>query len=191
MAVLSENPVAIAAVGALAATLALVVLLARRNLASLVALLGAVALTLVLLAVERVVVTEREAVENGVDEVLHAIETGDLPGVLRWIDPAAANVAADAERLLPLVKMNAANAASIEVTLHESATPPTAKSQFRAYLHGVHGTSGALVYVNQRVDLEWVKRGDDWRITGYQAFFDDEPIDAVGSVRGNRPLPGR
>jgi hypothetical protein len=192
MLVFLENPVAIAVLGALAATLAVVIYLAKKNLGALVALAGVAVLTLLMLAVEKFVVTDREAVEAGVEQVLDAIESNDLPGVLAWIDPAAANVKADAESLMPLVKMSTANAAAVEVEVNDAANPPTAKSEFRAYLNGVHGSSGmALMYMNQRVDLEWVKRGNHWRITGYQAFYDDQPIDAVGSAHGNRPVPGQ
>ncbi len=192
MTVFIENPVAIAVFGALAATLALVVYLARRNFGSLVAIAGVAALTVLMLAVEKFVVTDREAVEAGVEQVFDAIESNDLPGVLEWIDPAAANVKADAESLMPEVKVSTANAAAIEVEVNDAANPPTAKSQCRAYLNAVHGSSGmAMPYMNQRVDLNWVKRGNHWRITGYQAYYDDQPIDAVGSARGNRPVPGR
>jgi hypothetical protein len=192
MTVFIENPVAIAVFGALAATFALVVYLARRNFGSLVAIAGVAALTLLMLVVEKLVVTDREAVEAAVVEVFDAIESNDLPGVLEWIDPAAANVKADAESLMPEVKVSMANAAAIEVEVNDDADPPTAKSQCRAYLNGVHGSSGmAMPYMNQRVDLNWVKRGNQWRITGYQAYYDDQPIDAVGSARGNRVVPGR
>ena len=192
MSVLIENPVAIAVVGALAATLALVVFLARRNLGSLVAIAGVAALTLLLLAVEKFVVTDREAVEGGLEEVLAAVEANDLTGVLTWIDPVAAGTKADAEALMPLVKVSAANAAAVAVEVNDATNPPTATAQFRAYLNGVHGSSGmSLLYVNQRVDTHWVKRGDHWLLSGYTAYYDEQPIDAVGSARGNRPVPGR
>lgn len=192
MTLLSENAVAIAVLGVLATTVALVVFLARRNVAALAALVAAIGATGLLLVVERLVVTDREAVAAAVEEVLDAIESNDVPGLLAWIDPAAANVKADAERLMPLVKVKTANAAAADVDVNAAANPPTAAVQFRAYLHGVHATSGTpLLYANQRVDLEWVKRDDGWRITAYQAYYDDVAIDAVGSVRGNRPQPGR
>src|SRR5690606_38542231 len=153
---------------------------------------GVAVLTLLMLVVEKLVVTDREAVEAAVVEVFDAIEANDLPGVVEWIDPAAANVKADAGRLMPEGKVSAADAAASEVEINDAADPPTAKSQCRAYLNGVHVSSGmAMPYMNQRVDLNWVKRGNHWRITGYQAYYDDQPIDAVGSARGNRPVPGR
>jgi hypothetical protein len=190
--VLLENPVAIAVLGGVFATVALVIFLSRRSLGSAVALGAILALTLVLLAVERLVVTDREAVEQGVDAVLAAIEANDLPAVLAWIDPSAARVRADAEALMPLVKVSNANAAATEVEVASPGSPPTATAQFRAYLQGVHGSSGmSLLYVNQRVDLEWVKQGDRWLISDYKAYYDNEPIDAIGSARGNRPVPGR
>lgn len=193
MSVLIENPVAIAVVGALAATCALVVFLARRNLGSLVALVGIVVVTVLLIVVEKFVVTDREAVEGGVEQVLAAIEGNDLPGVLACIDSASViNVKADAEALMPLVKVTAANASAVTVDVNAAANPPTAACEFRAYLNGTHGSSGTpLLYVNQKVLVGWVKRGDRWLIENYQAFYGDQPIDAVGGARGNRPVPGR
>jgi hypothetical protein len=193
MPVLFENPLAIAVVGGLFATFALVVFLARRSLASLVALGGIIAVTLLLMLIERLVVSDREQVETGVDSVLAAVEANDLPTVLTWIDPAAVSVRADVQALMPLVKVDKARAmGEIEVTINDAANPPTAMSRFRAFLDGVHGSSGMRVaYFNQQVDVDWVKQGDRWLINGYTAYYDDQPIDAVGSARGNRPVPGR
>ena len=194
MALITENPIAIAVVGGLAATLAAVVFLARRTSGALVALAAIVAITILLLVVERVVVTDREAVEASVEEVFDAVERNDLPGVLAWIDPAAAGVRADAEALMPFVKMSTANAAavSLEGMDGKNGKATSALCRLRAYLNGVHGSSGmSLLYVNQRVDIKWVKRGKRWLISGYTAYYDDQPIDAVGSARGNRPVPGR
>jgi hypothetical protein len=184
-----ENPVALAVAGVLAATVALVVFLSRRSTGPLVALAAVIVLTLTLLLVERLVVTDREAVENGVEEVVAAIEANDLPGVLAWIDPAAAGVKADVEALMPMIKVSNANAAGVRVDV-ASTNPATAKAEFRAYLQGVHSSSGmSLYYVNQHVDLNWVKRGDRWLIDDYTAYYDEQPIDAVGSARGNRAMP--
>ena len=193
MNALVENPVLVGVVGGLLATLALVVFLARRTLASLVALGGAILLTLLGLLVERFVETEREQIERAVPEVLAAVEANDLPGVLASIDPAAAQVRGDASALMPLIKVEKARALSaIEVEINSSTAPPTALSRFRGFLQGIHTRSGMQVgYFNQQVDINWVKRGEQWLIEDYTAYYDDQPIDAVGSAAGNRPVPGR
>jgi hypothetical protein len=193
MAMLTENPIAIVVVGALAAVFAAVVFLARRTSASLMALAGIIAVTVLLLVVERVVVTDREAVEAGLEEVLAALEANDVRRVLASIDPTSAvNVKADVEALMPRVKVTTANAAAVAVEVNGAASPPTATCEFRAYLNGTHGSSGTpLLYMNQKVLIGWTKRGDRWLIDNYQAFYDDQPINAVDSARGNRPVPGR
>jgi hypothetical protein len=186
---LLENPLPIAVAGGLFATLALVVFLSRRNLTSLVALVGVVLATLLLLLVERVVRTDREVVESSLQAAMDAIEANDLPGALEIIDPAAADIRADAETLMPLVKWTTANAASIETTVDDTAQPPTATTRFRAFLNGVHEQSGMAVgYVNQQVDVHWIKRGDKWFVNDYTAYFDGKPIDAMGSAAQNRPV---
>jgi hypothetical protein len=189
MAILLENPVAIVVAGGVAATLALVVFLSRRSLGPLIALAAIFGLTLLLLVVERVVVTDREAIEDSVEEVLAAIEANNVQGVLANIDPAAAGVRSDVEALMPQIKVISANAGGILVEVQVAATAPTATSQFRAFLQGTHGSSGmSVAYINQRVDIEWVKRGDRWLISDYTAYYDNRPIDAVSSARGNRPV---
>jgi hypothetical protein len=193
MSVLVENPLAIAVVGGVLATLALIVFLARRSLASLLTLGGILAVTLLLILIEQWMVTDQEQVESGLASVLAAVEANDMPAVLKWIDSNAASVRADVQALMPLVKVDKARSmGDLEITVDETAEPPTAMSRFRAFLDGVHGSSGMRVaYFNQQVDAHWIKRGDRWLINDYTAYYDDQPIDAVGSARGNRPVRGR
>jgi hypothetical protein len=192
MTVLLENPIAIAVIGGLLGLVGLVVFLSRRTLGAMIALGGILGATALLLVLERLVVTEPEAVENGVDAVLAAIELNDMDGVLEWIDPAATGMRANVQALMPIVKVSNANAAAVQVDVTPAANPPTAKAQFQAYLQGVHTSTGhSLIYVNQQVDMQWIKRGDRWLLQDYTAYYDGQPIDAVGSARGNRALPTR
>ena len=189
MTTLIENPIAIAVVGALLATVALVIFLSRRTTRPLAALVGIISVTGLLLLVERWVVTDREAVEYALADMLAAIEANDLPAATAFVDPAAPGIKSDMEALIPQVKVNNANAAAVAVETNSAANPPTATSRFQAYLHGTHGSSGQpLAYINQRVDIEWVKRGEQWLVNGYTAYYDGQPIDAVSSARGNRPV---
>jgi hypothetical protein len=189
---LFENPLPILVVGGLFATFAVIVYLARRSGASLAALVAVVALTAAMLVVERVVVTQREQVEAALEKMLHAIEENNLAGALAGVDPAATAIRRDIEALMPMLKVEAANSAAEQITLDESAQPPTATSQFQAYLRGLHQSSGLPVaYLNQRVDLHWVKSGDQWLLDKYTAYWEGQPIDAVSSASGNRAVPGR
>lgn len=186
---LTENPLPIAVMGALVAAFAAIAFSARRNVGSLIALAGVVAATLLMLAVERLVVTDREHVEATLDGLMAAIEANDVPAALAFIDPAAADMRADAQALMPSVKVDAARATSVEVELNERANPPTATSRFRGKLLGLHPQSGTpITYVNQQVDVQWIKRDGRWLADGYTAYFDGKPIDAVGSARSNRPV---
>ena len=186
-----ENGLAIAVIGGLATTLTLVFFMARRTGGSLSALAAAVAATIVLLAIERFVQTDREQAASAVHGLYAAVEQNDVDGVLALIDPSATKIRADAQTLMPEFKVeNAGSGRNIEVTLDESANPMTATSTSRAFLTGTHVRLGRLPpYVNQRVDFEWVKSGDKWLLNGYTTYFDGKPIDASASVRANRPIP--
>jgi hypothetical protein len=188
---LVENPLAIIVVGGVLATFAAIVFLARRTAGSLAALVAVIAATLLLVVVERVLVSDREQIESSLASVLGEIEANNVNGVLDWIDPAAGNMRSEVQALMPLVKVDKARSmGTVDVDINGGANPPTAHCSFRAFLDGVHGSSGMRVaYFNQRVELEWIKRGDRWLIDGYMAYYNDEPIDAISSARGNRAVP--
>jgi hypothetical protein len=190
MSSLWENPLPIAVIGALVALVALLVFLSRRSGRSLAALVAVVAITLVMVLVERLVVTDRELIEAEILGLADAIEANDLAGVLSHIDPTAAAIRSDIQALMPQVKWSVANAASITVTVDEGSDPPTASSQFRAFMQGIHGRTGLQVpYINEQVDMTWIKRDGRWVMDGYTAYKDGQPIDAVSSAAANRPVP--
>jgi hypothetical protein len=190
MSTFLENPLPVAVAGGLIALVALLVFLSRRSGASLAALAVVMAITLALVGVERFIITDREQIEAETLGLADAIEANDVAGVLDHIDPAATQIRADVEALMPHVRWSVANAASITVTLNEGADPPTASSRFRAFLQGIHSRSGVQVpYINQQVDMTWVNREGRWLMDGYTAYYDGKPIDAVSSASANRPLP--
>ncbi len=193
MSILVEYPVAIAVIGGIAATLALVVFLARRTSGAALALGGIIVATLLLLVVERLVVTDREQVESNVGGLLAAVEANDLPGVLSFIDPAGAGVRSDAQTLMSLVKVIKARAIGrLETRLDAVANPPAARVSLHGFLDGVHSSTGMHIgYFNQQVDVDWVKRGERWLVDDYTAYYNGQPINAVGSARSRRPMPGR
>ena len=191
MTFFTENGLGIAVIGGLAITLTLVFFMTRRTSESLGAFAAAVAATIGLLAIEWFVQTDREQVASAVHGIYAAIDRNDVDGVLAYVSPTATDIRSDVQTLMPMVKVESAGSGrNVEVTLNESASPMTATSTSRAYLNGTHVQSGHPVpYINQRVDLEWTKDGDHWLLTGYTAYYDGKPIDAVNSARTNRAVP--
>ncbi|MCC6494511.1 MAG: hypothetical protein IT424_15990 [Pirellulales bacterium] len=188
MSLLVENPLGILVAGAIAAVMALVFFLARRTGGALAALAGVLLATAALTAVERLVVTEREQVASRLAELFAAIEANDLQRTLDCVDPNS-GVAADVRALMPLLRVEKVRGmGGLDIDLHLDLSPPAAVSSCRVYLDGIHGRSGArVVYANQRVDISWTRPAEAWVVSGYTAYYEGRPIDAVESARANRP----
>lgn len=184
-----ENPVPIWAGGAVLATLAGLVFLARRNLASLLALAGVVLLTLALAVVERSVVTEREEIETALESLFVAIEAGDLPGVLAHIDPRSSSVLAEAKTLLPMLQIKDMGVSSIVVEIDTNSNPPVAPSEMRIKIDGIHTRSGQRLFYFDKVLVQWTKKKGRWLVSGYTPTHNGQPIDAVRKLRGLMPTP--
>ena len=180
---LFENPVPIYAVGMVLATLCGLAFVSRRNLPSLVAFVGVVSATLLLVLVERLVVTVREEVEAAVVELLEAIEENDLPKVIATIDTAATEVWSDAETLMPMVKVEDTGATSLRVEVDASTGTPTAVAKFRGKVDGIHKSSGQRVFYFEEVHLFWVKREQRWLVEDYRVHTGKMPINAIDDLR--------
>ncbi len=183
MATLLENPVPIYAVGAALATLCGLAFVARRNLPSLLAFAGVIGATLLLLLVERLVVTDREEVEAAVVELMKAIKENDLATVVAAIDLAAAEVRDDAETLMPMVKVEDTGATSLRVEVDATAEPQTAVAKFRGKINGIHKSSGQRVFYFEEVHLFWVKRERQWLVVDYRVHTGVMPFDAFDRVQ--------
>jgi len=184
---LLENPLPIYAVGAVLTTVCGMVFLSRRTLPSLFALIGVVTLTLLLVLAERIVVTEREQVETTLHQLMTDIESNDLSAVLAHIDPQSTKMRADIEKLLPEANIKDTGATSMQIEVDTNAAPPTALSSFRGRIDGVHRRSGMRVFFFDKVEISWVKQGDEWLAEGYAVQFKGKPINPVESMRTNRP----
>lgn len=189
MNVLFENPLPIYAVGAVLATLCGLVFLARRNLASLLALIGVLLLTMLLALVEQMVVTDREQVETALYELMAAVEANDVSEVLSLIDPAATKMRGDVEELMPQATIEDAGATAVSIEVYPEDVPPLATSLFRGRVDGVHRRSGQRLFYFDKVVISWIKLNDQWLAYSYTAHWKGRPIDAVDSMRGNRPAP--
>ena len=187
MSVVLENPLPIYSAGAVLATLCGLAFLARRNLPSLFALAGAVVVTLALVLIERVVVTDREQIEAAVVELMLAIERNDLSEVVGSIDPTATEIRSDAETLMPQVRVKDTSVSALRVEVDASAEP-TAVAKFRGKIDGLHKRSGQRAVYFEEVHLFWVKREDRWFVVDYRVHTRGMPINAVDGIPANKAI---
>jgi len=185
MNTLLENSLPILAVGAVLATLCGLVFLSRRTVPSLLVLAVVVLLTMLLVISERLIVTPREEVEQALSTLLAAVESNDLPGVLAMIDPAAANVRSDAEKLMPMVDVTDTGASALEIDVEGS----SATVHCRGKLRGIHRSSGAAMMYFDKVEFQWVRRDEQWLLEDFVAYWKGKPLQTVESLRENRPTP--
>lgn len=191
MTSLFENPIPIIAVGAVLITLCGLFFLNTRSLASLVALGVVCLVVLSLMVTERLVVTDREQVEQAVANIMLAIEQNDLPGTLALVDPAATRVRSDIEVMMPVANVEDTGFTSLEVELTGGADSGSAEARFQGRLDGVHKQSGHRIFYFDVVKLYWTKTAGQWLLDDYQPYWKGKPINAVGSMRGNRPVPAK
>ena len=130
MNTLLENPLPILAVGAVLATLCGLVFLSRRTVPALLALAVVVLLTLLLVITERLIVTPREEIEQALSALLAAVESNELPAVLAMIEPGAANVRRDAEKLMPRVDVTDTGATAIQIDVDGSSATARCQGPF-------------------------------------------------------------
>lgn len=187
MTALFENAIPIYAVSAVLVTLCALIFFNRRDLPSMIGMITAALLAISMIALEMIVVTDREQVENEVVDIMLAIEANDVPGVLALVDPQDTQLRSDVEALLPMVNVRDTSVTSLEVDLASQSEPLTATAKFRAKVD-LQRREWRYVYFD-RVDLDWVKRGDQWFLQGYQPYQDGKPIDARRSIQSQRFVP--
>jgi hypothetical protein len=184
MNLLLENPLPIWALGAVCLAIAVIVFLAKRSLGSMLAIVGVIAVTLLLVFIERLVVTPGEEVEAALATLMAAIEADDLPGVLAAIEPAAQAIRTEAETLMPQVKVKETGTTSVRVEVDESALKAT--SFFRGRIDGTYARTGVRVFYFDQVEIDWQKSGDIWLVVEYRAKFRGKPITASDGLRAAR-----
>lgn len=186
MDTLLENPVPIFSVGAVLATFFGMVFLARRSLLPLVGLGAVVLFTSLLLITEMLIVTPREQVEVAIDDILDAIESNDVNGVLAMVDPSATQVRSDVETLMPMVKVEDTGATAVQIEC-EGREPTEALSTFKGRVRGVHAKSGIAVFYFDKVELHWTRSKGEWLLDDFTAYWKGKPLNAVSSLRGTQP----
>ena len=130
--ILLESPWPILLIGIAVEAVLAIALLRSGQGKMLWAMLGVAGLLVVGLVVERLVVTDREAVENTLDTAVAAVEANDLNRLLECISPSAQKTRADARWALGRVEFRKARITDLEITINRLTSPPTAKAKFHA-----------------------------------------------------------
>ena len=132
------------------------------------AMIGVAALVVVGLLVERLVVTEREAVEQTLYAAVAAAEANDLNRLLDCISPMAEQTRADARWMLGRVEVNSAYVRNLQIMINHLTNPPTAQARFQAIGQGrdrlaqfPYGSYSRAVTVHLHLE------GNRWLVTGY------------------------
>lgn len=168
MEFLFENPLRIIFIGVLVeAVLALALFRTRRG-AILWFMIAALALTAAVLAMERLVVTERERVEMTIDGITAALEANDLNRVLSYVDPAAAKTRGRAAWAMGRIEIQSVRVYRLDISINRLTTPMTARASFFGYI-SYRDKQGEIPYGNygSRFVVELRKENDRWVVTGH------------------------
>jgi hypothetical protein len=168
---LMENPAAIITGGVLLElALAVVLLRSGRGVVLALMLLAALA-TAGLLAIERLVVTDNEAVRDTLDRVAATLLTNDLDKVLAFVDPHADEVRQHARMVLPGLDFKEAHiGGDVDLKFHPLVSPPRVTAQFFAHfrVQERHGSSFGHDQAVQRLRVELHRVDGRWLITDAQ-----------------------
>jgi len=160
---LFEDALAIISLG-VAAEIILAILLVWSGRGVLLWVMGGVlAITLGLLGLERLVVTERETLAATIDEGRTAVEANNLEASLRFVAPQAQEVRAAVRDYLWRFTFRDVKISGLEIVIDHDAKPLTAKVK-AVVQAGFRDRKGELTldrYVTS-VNLEFEKQGDRW-----------------------------
>jgi hypothetical protein len=127
-----ESPVPILFVGIVALAALGVAFHQTRRGALLLAMGGAILVVLGGLALEWIVVTDREEVAFVLEGCAAALEANDLEGALSYLSPAAEHSRRRLTGDLRTVRIDRVNINNLEVTINEYTSPPSAQARFQA-----------------------------------------------------------
>lgn len=169
MSWLAENALPIWVCGAIALTMAAIVYFQTRTSGALLAVVGVVAATGLLLLVEQLLETPREAVERTLYELADAVESNNVPATLTYLSPnASSSIRSDVETLMPLVNIERANIVGTpEVELTGDPDPTTATVRVRGIIVATIKRNGMKGGQDDELTLQFVRNGDRWLIENY------------------------
>lgn len=163
-----ENPWRILIIGA-AVEIVLAAILFQTGRGKIIwAMIVAAVFTAGSLIVERLVVTDREAVGVTIDAAVAAVKADNEKWLLTCIAPSAKSPQADACWVLKFVTVEEAHLSGFEATVNRSTNPPTAEAKFLVFgfaslKSGIVSHQGYSRHVTVRLE----QQGDRWLVQDY------------------------
>ncbi|MBN1589661.1 MAG: hypothetical protein JW888_09110 [Pirellulales bacterium] len=168
MVTLVESPVPILFAGIVAVAILGIVFFNTGRAVFLLAMAGAVALTLAGLGIEYLVVTDREEVETALDALANAMEANDCDAAVACLSPSATETRARARWAFARFRVDEANVSDLKIEVNNLTSPPSAEARFKGLIK-VHDRKGEAPYGSALFDftLDYRKEGDRWLVTGH------------------------
>jgi hypothetical protein len=168
MTSLVETPVPAIIAGVVAVAILAVAFFQTGRGLFLVAIGGAVLLTLVAVGVEYVVVTDREEVEAALYGLADAMVANNKDAAVACLSPSARQTRSRADWAFARFKVTRATISDLEITVNKLTSPPSAKAEFLGLI-GVHDRQGEFSTDLHpiRFTVEYRKEHGRWLITGH------------------------
>jgi hypothetical protein len=166
---LAENALPIWVCGAIALTMALIVFQQTRTNTALLGIVAVLAVTGMLLLMERLWETQREAVERTLYELADAVEANDVQKTLSYLATNAdAAIRNDVQTLMPLVEIERANIVGTpEIEQENSRDPTAATAKVRGIIVARIKRNGMKGGQDDELTLSLIRDGDRWLIESY------------------------
>jgi hypothetical protein len=133
------------------------------------AMIGVALLVVLGVAVERLIVTEKEEVEYALDDIAAALDANDLNRVLAFISPADKKSRSEAAWAMDRCEIRGTTVLGLQVIVNELFIPHTAQARFRGIIR-YRDRKNEIPYNSYASDfsVSFRKEGDRWIVTGYE-----------------------
>lgn len=171
MSWLFEDPTTLIVAGLLIEVLLGVALFKSGRAALVLVMLGVLVLVGSGVVIERLVVTDREEVEETFDGICRALMANDAKAVLSYIDPMAADIRSHIQSVLPQAQVTDARVYDLIVDVQRHVAPPRAQAHFVGRVKGRFrgaGQGGSEGLVLRRFTVDLRKQGDRWLVVTYE-----------------------
>ncbi|MBN2218168.1 MAG: nuclear transport factor 2 family protein [Pirellulales bacterium] len=177
MTILFESPIPVLFAGIVAAAVLAIVFFNTGRVVFLAAIAAVVALTLLGVAVEHFVVTEREAVEMALDGLAAAMEANDKDAAIAFLSPSATATRARAEWAFAMFEIQQANVSNLEIEINNLTSPPSATARFHGFIQVRDRRGDLRGGENFYFTLNYRKEGGRWLLVSHK-----EQIARLGSA---------
>ena len=167
-----ESPMPVIFLGIVALAMLATIFVSTRKRSILLAMVGVLALVFAGVAMEWLVVTEKEQVETTLDGAIEALEANDLARLLdNYVAPSATYTRARAAFAHSYVEVTSAKANGLEISINDLTSPPTAEARFTGvvrYRFRNPQTAIPRDYYAAGFVVKLRRENDRWLITGHE-----------------------